>query len=202
MSIYKTVSYRNHDIYIYYDEDAESPREWDNLGIMMCSHRMYKLGDEQFDSSDYSGWDDLYKQLVSEGAICIKPLYLYDHSGISISTSKFSCSWDSGQVGFIYTTKQKLEYLGFDWKKITKARLEKINDWLDSEVSVYNNFLTGEFYGYKTDTEDSCWGFIGDPETSGLLDEAKSSIDYFLEKKRKQKQEQLKKYITHQVPLN
>ena len=29
------------------DYDPSSPREWDNLGIMICSHRRYNLGDEQ-----------------------------------------------------------------------------------------------------------------------------------------------------------
>lgn len=33
------------------------------------------------------------------------PLYLYDHSGITMKTSGFSCPWDSGQVGFIYASK-------------------------------------------------------------------------------------------------
>ena len=38
----------------------------------------------------------------------ILPLYLYDHSGITMSTSVFSCPWDSGQVGWIYAEKKKL----------------------------------------------------------------------------------------------
>lgn len=28
------------------DRDAESPRDWDNLGTMVCAHRRYTLGDE------------------------------------------------------------------------------------------------------------------------------------------------------------
>ena len=37
----------------------------------------------------------------------ILPLYLFDHSGISISTGSFHDPWDSGQVGFIYASKEK-----------------------------------------------------------------------------------------------
>lgn len=37
----------------------------------------------------------------------ILPLYLYDHGGITISTRPFSCPWDSGQVGYIYASKDK-----------------------------------------------------------------------------------------------
>lgn len=39
--------------------------------------------------------------------VVILPVYLYDHSYLSISTTKFSCQWDSGQVGWIYATKEK-----------------------------------------------------------------------------------------------
>lgn len=34
-------------IRIEHDQDAESPREWDNRGTMVCWHGRYKLGDEQ-----------------------------------------------------------------------------------------------------------------------------------------------------------
>ncbi len=34
---------------IYHDEMPEFPREWENLGIMICGHRNYNLGDEQYD---------------------------------------------------------------------------------------------------------------------------------------------------------
>jgi hypothetical protein len=41
---------------------------------------------------------DLFKIIEEKGTI-IKGLFLYDHSGITISTGRFSCPWDSGQVG-------------------------------------------------------------------------------------------------------
>lgn len=37
--------YKGYTIKIYHDEDAESPRDWDNLGEMVCFHRRYNLGD-------------------------------------------------------------------------------------------------------------------------------------------------------------
>ncbi len=33
-------------IEILNDEDPENPREWDNLGTMVCFHRHYNLGDK------------------------------------------------------------------------------------------------------------------------------------------------------------
>ena len=32
---------------IFHDSAPQSPREWDNLGTMVCWHRKYCLGDEQ-----------------------------------------------------------------------------------------------------------------------------------------------------------
>lgn len=46
----QTEEYKGYNINIYYDEFPESPREWCNLGIMLCSHRNYTLGEEQLDS--------------------------------------------------------------------------------------------------------------------------------------------------------
>lgn len=177
---------------VMYDETAESPREWSNLGTMVCWHRSYNLGDEHnyvrpkelflsllddshdelvandgFTSRLYyfwkqvivddgdlvddlaigflnivedethtllgdtfpaarfgrmvaeadSAWIDEFLNDAEEGELrdildsldkyVILPLFLYDHSGITMSTSVFSCPWDSGQVGWIYASKQK-----------------------------------------------------------------------------------------------
>ena len=35
------------------------------------------------------------------------PCYIYDHSGITISTGSFGCRWDNGQFGYIMITKEK-----------------------------------------------------------------------------------------------
>ncbi len=40
------------------------------------------------------------KLIEEEKAIFITSLYLYDHSGITVSTWPVSCQWDSGQAGF------------------------------------------------------------------------------------------------------
>ncbi len=40
---------------IIQDSDPMSPREWDNVGKMVCWHRRYNLGDEQ-PSYDAQEW--------------------------------------------------------------------------------------------------------------------------------------------------
>lgn len=121
------------------------------------------------------------------------PLYLYDHSGITISTSPFSCPWDSGQVGIIYITKKKIveEY---GWKKLGKNKRKKIIEYLVNEVECYDQYLTGDVYGFRAieldedgdelEELDSCWGYFGrDWKENGLLAEAQSAIDYRIKQK-------------------
>ncbi|MHC4619185.1 MAG: hypothetical protein ACYTEQ_15685 [Planctomycetota bacterium] len=49
------------------DPDAESPREWDNLGIMVCFHGRYTLGDDAdthgLKSEYFDGWAELEAHL-------------------------------------------------------------------------------------------------------------------------------------------
>ena len=38
--------YKGYSIKLFQDEDSESPRDWDNLGHMICFHPNYDLGDK------------------------------------------------------------------------------------------------------------------------------------------------------------
>lgn len=147
------------------------PREeyYENCGKMYCFHRIYKLGDENdVNTEDYSSFDEMIDDLTSDNDIVL-PLYLYDHSGITISTTPFSCPWDSGQVGFITMSENTIKDLfGGDRDKALKC--------LESEVEVYDQYLRGDVYGYRLEDADgneidACWGFYGyDHEKSGLLE--------------------------------
>jgi hypothetical protein len=152
------------------DDDQDGPREWDNLGTMVCWHRNYKLGDEQPSQDPEEYRDDL-----PQGTIML-PLYLLDHSGISISTSGFNDPWDSGQVGFIYIT---LERIRKEYGDITQASIEKARQCLVGEVKTYDCFIRGNVWGFQVleaevceccdragDSEviDSCWGFYDQDE--------------------------------------
>src|SRR5271157_3909336 len=123
-----TISYKGYTIEIVPDNNPMDPRkEWDNLGTMICVHKRYYLGDKHsYNHKDYSSWDEFIAAVEkAEGPIVWLPLYLYDHSGITINTTGFSgqdsARWDWGQLGFIYATKAKLrkEY----GKVLSKKRL-------------------------------------------------------------------------------
>jgi|LSQX01.3.fsa_nt_gb hypothetical protein len=99
---------------------------------------------------------------LAEQKNVILPIYLYDHSGLTINNSGFSCPWDSGQIGWIYASHDdiKKEYGTLDNETIDKA-----DSLLRAETKEYDSYLRGECYGFIIEKDgeeiDSCWGFIG-----------------------------------------
>lgn len=112
---------------------------------------------------------------MAEKANVVLPLHLYDHSGITMSTTSFSCRWDSGQVGWIYASHKEIEQ---EYEIVTPLTIEKAKELLRSEVKTYDSYLTGENYGFKLfkngKEDDSCWGFLGS------IDDIKSTIAEYL----------------------
>ncbi len=171
----ETIKYKNYTIEIHVDEDPLNPRtEWDNFGSMVSKHRRYDFNDKgaPYDVDSIPFEDVIYL-----------PLYLYDHSGLTMNTTGFDCPWDSGQVGWIYVEKSKA-LSEFNWTELNEERIEKIKDILRSEVETYDCLLTDAVYGYIVKNKDgeeihSCWGFFGyDHEKSGLLPDTRSIIDH------------------------
>lgn len=205
--------YKGYKIKIYLDENPSDPRDWEPLGNMVCFHSKYKLGDkhnfkymEDFKLDlakkinvdirrKIEYWQDLDKDCWVENLIekalkdaLILPLYLYDHSGITMNTTGFSCKWDSGQVGWIYVTKDDIRK-EFEIKNVTKKYWEKAKQILIYEVSIYDNYICGDVYGYvvldpedESESLDSCWGYFGQSGMDQLITEAKQFIDYTIKK--------------------
>ena len=159
-------------ITIHYDPYCKSPREWDNLGTILASHKRYELSDEPFpEAGEYGSLEaDFSRHLQSNGLsldkVIYTPIYMYDHSGITLSPTPFSCPWDSGQIGFNYVSRAKVR-TEYAIKRISRALEEKVIEVLNDELQTYNNYVKGNCYGFIiTDDEDnhidSCWGFIGD----------------------------------------
>ncbi len=264
MNTYHEEEYRGCTIRLEYDRGAESPRDWCNVGTMVCWHRRYNLGDEQpkCGPSDWfrknitpaiwdaekdrreqeiraryakvaeSGFttpeqheeheddlnnelDDVERTMENDDALCQElfdkdhvrlPLYLYDHSGITMSTGRFSCPWDSGRVGFIYCSLDKAQKEWGSFKNGTgwdatsdnpdyqgKTLREWVAYCLEGEVETYDAFLTGDVVGFVAkdwDGEqiDSCWGYYPDHDVPYRerfdypISEAKAAIDYHIKK--------------------
>ena len=185
MDAIKIVENENVRFSIFPDVDPINPiDDYDHEERMVCFHRRYRLGNNHnYRQDDYSSWAELKRAILrdNKGAV-ILPLYLYDHSGITMKTTPFGDPWDSGQVGFIYITKEGMKkYYGESMPRYWRKRANEI---LVGAVKTYDDYLTRNVYGFKVERkvegeweeEDSCWGFIGDIETSGIMDEMPSEL--------------------------
>jgi len=180
------MKYKNFEIRIEQDPSPEDPRAWGGHCTMVCDHNRYLLGDQNLSSDDV-------KELMEESYWL--PLYLYDHSGITMRTSRFACQWDSGRVGTIFIEKKKALEEAPEGED-PKAWAIKV---MKGDVEVYDQYLRGNVFGYTIcdgrgrDTGESCWGFYGyDHEGSDLLPQARQSIDYLVASRDK--------YILNHLP--
>jgi len=179
--------------------DMDSPRDWDNLGVMVCFHNRYDLGDKDhgYKSNHYNSMGELVEELQEHAAV-ILPLYLYDHGGISMRVGAPQDSWDSGQVGVIYVSKEvaRKEYgWSEQWDRVTDGCSTRIIEKrLIAEVETYDQYLRGDVWGYIIEDDDgeeieSCWGFYG---REYCEEEAKSTLE-FLEKKEREAADELRR---------
>jgi hypothetical protein len=160
---------------VWTSEDACNPRkEWDNLGTVVLHDRC------RYDFGDDTASNEELQELAQRADLITLPVYMYDHSGITINTSGFSCPWDSGMVGLIYVAKAKAlkEWGG----KILTAKLRaKVLECLRAEIKTLDGYITGQVYGWKViDPEgeeiDSCWGYYNELEY--CLSEGMESAKY------------------------
>lgn len=179
--MYDIENYTHHGltIRIVPDDTDDSPRDWDNLGHMVCWHPRYNLGDMQVQLGPYYSIDEFLTELVEDhDPTVILPLYLLDHSGITmkagapIDRTKFTPQgdvfiadpggWDSSFVGFILDTSETRKMMGHEVPtNIARVGIENI---LRSEVETYATFLEGGVVGWIVEDEhgnhlDSCFGY-------------------------------------------
>ena len=195
---------------IFQETDAGfDPRlEHDNMGEMFCWGRKYTLGDKheyrdsdsflidlinkaQNEENDFENIEPGKLLEMARKHALIFPLFIYEHSGISISMScayPYNDRWDAGQVGWIYVTFDKIKKAYGKVTKATKAKAQKV---MEGEVEVYDQYLRGDVYGFVLEKKgtkcicaccgnehgddyeqvESCWGFYGtDWKTNGMIE--------------------------------
>lgn len=209
LRLYETLEYKGYDIDIYYDPDAESPRAWDNLGTFYTAHSRYrpeKEFDEHFRQEEVFGpYDDFSNSF--EKKYIAQNLYLYDHSGLTISSGPFSCRWDSGWFGIVAVSVEKVRK-EYGWKLLTAARRRKIEEYLQGEIVTYNEYLQGEVYGYqitpagdKDNVLESCWGYYGKSGLRQLEDECRDTIDCLIARQKEQEHEERLRIFGPELPF-
>lgn len=147
--------------YIKQDTNAEAP-ENDLIHITYMNKSRYVLGTQSVTSEEMG---DLMEKIHS-GIIKGKPVYAYVHSGSKISTSPFSCPWDSGLSGVVYIDEGK------------EGDFSDVDDALECTIKEFNDYLSGNVWGYEIFDVNSlgeetylssCYGFIGYITECGII---------------------------------
>lgn len=164
----ETETRAGYQIEIRQDQCPIEPRDYEPLGQMVLFHKRYDLPkeiDNLPDPSNFSGWGELGEAIRKQTqAVVILDVFMYDHSGVTIRTTPFSCPWDSGQVGFILATPDRIrkEY-GID--RIGKKAIAKVTAQLEAEVAEYAQYLEGDIWEWAISKDgeiiESCGGVYG-----------------------------------------
>lgn len=162
-------------------------------GVIESNNPIDYLIDDIIESMNF---EDKWKLLESEGFYCL-PIFIYEHGGITMNIGGFSCPWDSGQAGWIYTTKDEI------LKAEIRVKSEKGNyikvtnqNWkfaaqsvLKDEVKTYDMYLQGDVYGYVIDeiemdnlTSVTCGKSILDEDNFDWNEHTDSCWGYYSEK--------------------
>ena len=192
----KDSSGNRYKIEVDYDYYPNNPREWDPVCHIMSTKRNLEIADEglSFSKEDMM---DMLDELKADPNVVVKPIYMYEHTGITIRLTPFGDLWDSSICGYIFAYKNEvIREIGNATEENWKERAENA---MDHEIKVYDQFIRGDVYGfcvYQRDiieckstisgniwtTEeweqiDSCWGFYGhDFEENGLIEYALENL--------------------------
>ena len=175
-----TLKYKGLIIKIYQDEDYRNPDDWEYSSVFLVSfHSDFSVRREGFEKEicQYLAGNKEQDESVIEKAKSIEKEYhifghdAYIHSGVVLALSYegnfVDRRWDVSQLGLVFVSKKETK----NRKKAKELARSLIKDW--------NDCLSGNVYGYVVENENgenlrSCWGFYGDIEESGIIEEAKA----------------------------
>ena len=139
-----------------YDEGCPGPGDCMLGKIYYLNKSRYQLGTTSV-SSDEMGEVNLK---IMQGDLIGLPVYAHVHSGTQLSTTPFSCPFDSGPAGFVACSREDAK----DWfgKDVPEERVLEV---LRSEVEEFSKFLQGDVYNITIyvdgKEEETVGGFYG-----------------------------------------
>ena len=157
---------------IRHDEDAESPREWENLGHFITCESRYNSPDDNEDlksliqnlGDEAESVKDHVKKIKEEmphngygKVLYIYPVYKYEHGGVAYHRGT-AHGFDYSNCGFYIVTDKTIP--GY----LKEAQSDAIEYVIDSELETYTKWVNGEVYEFTLYDEDgnvenSCGGF-------------------------------------------
>jgi len=134
---------------------------WNNYGMgdenKSFGEVMVELCDKYLPDYDYGdvSWHEMMLELQTKvnDRLRIYPIYVYEHSGITISMADgfpYNDRWDGGIGGLMIAEKETFDEYEVDWGHVY--------DVAKGEVDMYDMYLQGEVYEYWMET------YIGDGE--------------------------------------
>lgn len=184
--------------------DAAQERKAD-CGYFKIADAKRDLLDEWLDEikpSRYSGHAGGY--MAAMGELC----ELRGWPSLATSSHGY-CQGDYAELLLIFSPAYAKE-IGAKWPR-TKAAKAEARERLKRDAKLWGAWAWGDVYGFTiepsddselpSDVIDSCWGFYGDPEESGLAEAAAESLAYIRKERRERRLGKLKELIRARVPL-
>lgn len=141
-----------------------------HLGHFVCRHGKH----ERIHFPNEKGIDYLSKQGVAV------PVYMLDHSGISVRTQPFNDEWDSWQWGWLVTTDTEIRSW-YGMSADAPINVDAVISQLVAQVTMVDKYFSGDVWGYQVFHEeelvDSLWGIIGEDNAKELAKEAVTAAD-------------------------
>jgi hypothetical protein len=167
------------------DMDPSSPREDDNVSVIVGMHSRYNIGDRKPDPDELAalerGGVPLLKRFLrmSRGMIAFTMIGMYDHSGITIypmdepgAFRGVDTAWDHSTVGFAYITREQFDVAsGGDPNEeipvsdelvqfVTDMRVRKhLGETVATTPRVWQN-LYGELKDYDDFVRGEVYGYV------------------------------------------
>jgi hypothetical protein len=202
----QTEQYKGYLIDIEYDQCPESPRTWAPLGTLVNFHPRYNIGDDGYNIPADRG-DGIEFRLrtipkIRRAGGIVLPVYMIDHSGISISVAAYGCRWDSGIVGYIFIERSKI-LAEYKVKRVSKQLRERVTKYLIGEVETMDAYLRGEVYGYvlkdrELNEIDAVWSYY---DIEHAIQDARAMVDATERHRLKEHSDKLKRMIRSNVPF-
>lgn len=191
----KTITQRSPKLVIKYDTDAESPRQWDNLGYFITVDRNHHSPDknetlqtivkdtaeEATDQNDHI--ERITKEIneqTNEKVLAIYPVVKYEHGNVvyRLGTQQ---GFDYSNNGFYIVTDKTANILG-----TPRESFEKV---ITGELEEYTKWANGEVYGFvlyddNGEVDESCWGYYDiEHIQESLPEEWKNEVlsEYFID---------------------
>jgi hypothetical protein len=159
---------------IVHDDDAESPRQWDNMGTLVILDENLGLPcDGNHNKHDFKSIAALMAHLQVNQSVWL-PVFFRDGYTKSIETNvaemvrqKIAYSnlpedaesdaieelWPRGQCGVIFIDSDKVAH---EYGDDTPENRAKALECLKGEIDTYNQWLAGDIWGYEIERIEVC----------------------------------------------